>query len=532
MADLSRRRFLGGAALLGLAACTSGREGEAAPTTTTATTTTAATAARVPTTPPPRLSGPPFTLGVASGDPLADAVVLWTRLAPEPLAGGGMPPQDVVVEWEVAADERFARVVRQGSAVASPAEAHSVHVDVRGLEPAATYWYRFRVGAEVSPVGRTRTAPAAGASPERLRVALASCQNWQAGYWSAYRHMAEEDLDLVVHVGDYVYESAADPGALRRHDGPEPTDLAGYRNRHALYKTDPALRAVHAAFPWVTTWDDHETENNYAGATPEGGAASEAFLARRAAAYRAYWEHLPLRSPPPAGPHYRLHRSLAFGDLLHLVVLDTRQYRTPQPCGGSAAPRCPEALDPAATMTGADQERFLFDALDRSPTRWNLVAQQVVMMQTDVAPGPLFVANPDQWDGYVAARRRFTDFLGSRRPANPVVLSGDIHASLAGDLLANFDDPASPPVGAEVVCPGISSRFPERFLPIVAAAQGDNPHVRYFDGRRQGYALLDLDRRQLRADFRLVADARVDASPITTATSFVAEDDRPGLQPA
>ena len=526
MAGLSRRQFLGGGvALLGLAACTDDRGNTAAPATT-------ATSRPTPTTALPRLSGPPFTLGVASGDPLPDGVVLWTRLAPEPLAGGGMPPRDVAVEWEVAADERFARVVRRGTAVARPDEAHSVHADVRGLDPAATYWYRFRAGAEVGPVGRTRTAPATDASPERLRLAVASCQNWQSGFWSAHRHLAEEDLDLVVFVGDYVYEGGADPGAVRQHDGPEPTDLAGYRNRHALYKTDPALRAAHAAFPWVAAPDDHEVENNYAGAAPEGGVASEEFLARRAAAYRAYWEHTPLRLPPPTGPDLPLYRSLAFGDLLGLAVLDTRQYRTPQPCGGSAAPRCPEASNPAATLVGAEQERWLLDRLDESPARWNVVAQQVVMAQLDAAPGPLAVHNPDQWDGYVAARQRFLDFLATRRPSNPVVLSGDVHASLASELKADFGDPASAAVGAELTCPGVSSRFPERFLPFVTSAVADNPHVRFFDGTRQGYARLEFDRRQLRADFRLVPDARRPDAPVETAASFVVDDGRPGLRPA
>ncbi len=301
---------------------------------------------------------PPFTLGVASGEPEPDGVVLWTRLAPQPLDGGGMPDRAVPVEWEIAADEGLRRVVRRGVAAALPQHAHTVHVEVGGLRPATWYWYRFRADGHLSRVGRTRTAPARSASPPRLRFAFASCQNFQDGFWPAYAGMAAEDLELVVHLGDYIYEGGVNAGAPRQHNSAEIVTLADYRNRHALYRGDPALQAAHAAFPWLLTFDDHEVENNYAGAIPENPAEASGFLARRAAAYQAYWEHLPLRRRQrPHGPDLLLYRQAAFGDLLELRLLDTRQYRTDQPCGDGLQVRCPAALDPAATMTGPAQER-------------------------------------------------------------------------------------------------------------------------------------------------------------------------------
>ena len=317
-----------------------------------------------------------FPLGVASGDPTPDGVVLWTRLALDPLNGGGMPPDDVEVVWEVARDEGMTDVARRGTSVASGALGHSVHVEVDGLEPGRWYWYRFRAGTDESAVGRTRTLPAAGARPDRLRFAFASCQHYEHGYYTAYRHMAEDDLDLVFHLGDYIYEGAASDGRVRRHTGGENELLDEYRNRYALYRGDPDLQAAHAAFPWVVTWDDHEVDNNYANAvSEEEGLPAELFLRRRAAAYQAYYEHMPLRrSSLPAGPDLQLYRAFDWGDLASVHVLDTRQYRTDQPCGDGRG-ACDGMFDPAATPLGEAQERWLLDGLDGSAARWNVVPQ-------------------------------------------------------------------------------------------------------------------------------------------------------------
>src|SRR5262245_2265884 len=324
-----------------------------------------------PQTRPPKFTSDPFSLGVASGDPLLDGVVLWTRLAPDPINGGGMPPTAVTVNWEIAADDGMKEIVQRGSAVASPELGHSVHVEAPGLKPGRWYWYRFMVGDAVSPIGRTRTAPAFNARLDRLRFAFASCQHYEAGYYTAYKHMAEEQLDLVVHLGDYIYEGAPAADRPRKHNSPEIISLEDYRNRYALYKSDPNLKLAHAAFPWIVTWDDHEVDNNYANDVPEDKQSREAFLERRARAYQAYYEHMPLRrSSLPRGPGMRLYRRLRFGDLAEFNVLDTRQYRDDQPCGDGNKPLCPEALNPQATMMGEAQERWLFNNLDRSKALW------------------------------------------------------------------------------------------------------------------------------------------------------------------
>lgn len=315
----------------------------------------------------PRFSGYPFSLGVASGEPFSDSVVLWTRLAPDPLNGGGMPNHPVPVKWQIAADESMKQIVRSGTEMAVPEFGHSVHAEVSGLRPDHWYWYQFRVGNEVSPVGRTRTAPAMGDRVNRFRFAFASCQNWEQGYYTAYKYMAEEDLDLVIHLGDYIYEGPPRETALRPHSGNgEPYTVEEYRNRHAQYKTDPNLQAAHAAFPWLVTWDDHEVDNNYADEIPQDPEqqSREDFLARRAAAYQVYYEHMPLRRfSIPRGPDMQLYRRLTFGNLAEFNVLDTRQYRTDQPCGDGTKPRCEQVFDPNATLTGAEQERWLFDGL-------------------------------------------------------------------------------------------------------------------------------------------------------------------------
>ncbi|MBD2018750.1 alkaline phosphatase D family protein, partial [Leptolyngbya sp. FACHB-36] len=274
-----------------------------------------------------------FSLGVASGEPLPDGVVLWTRLAPEPLNGGGMPPQPMSVQWQVAVDEQMRRVVQRGTTIAVPELAHSVHVEVNGLEPARWYWYRFQAGDQQSSIGRTRTAPALTSHVDRLRFAFASCQHYEHGYYAAYRDMAAADLDFVVHLGDYIYEGAATTGESRQHNGSDLVTLEQYRDRYALYKTDPDLQAAHAAFPWIVTWDDHEVAGNYANLTANGQ-SQQAFLQRRASAYQAYYEHMPLRrSSRPQGANLQLYRRFSFGDLAEFNVLDTRQYRSKQPCG-------------------------------------------------------------------------------------------------------------------------------------------------------------------------------------------------------
>jgi alkaline phosphatase D len=471
----------------------------------------------------------PFTLGVASGDPTPHSVVLWTRLAPDPTNGGGMPGLPVLVRWRVATDHRLRRVVRHGLAIAWPWLAHSVHVEVDGLDPDRWYFYQFSVGPYESPLGRTRTVPRRDAMVAEFRFAFASCQDWQNGFYTAYRHLAEEDLDLVVHLGDYIYESGPNPFGLRQHDGPELESLASYRNRYALYRTDPHLQAAHAAFPWLTVPDDHEVDNNYAGAISQENAPTLTFLPRRANAYRAYYEHMPVSDRLfPMGPSIRAYRGLTFGRLVRFNALDTRQYRTDQPCGDSIQLPCAGQLDSQQTMMGPAQEAWLLDRLGRSPARWNVIAQQTMLAKFDFLPGTGEIYNMDQWDGYPLARARITSALEERQVQNAIVLTGDIHSSWVHDLKADFADEFSATVGVEFIGTSISSNFPEQVVPLVQFALGDNPHTKYFEGLHRGYVRCTVTPELWRTDFRGVDSILTDQAGISTLASFVVEDGRPG----
>ena len=486
----------------------------------------------------PKFSAYPFSLGVASGDPLPDGVVLWTRLAPDPLNGGGMPPQNVSVRWQIASDENCQHIIQKGAVIATPEFAHSVHIDVRGLQPGRDYWYQFKVGNEVSPIGRTRTAYAPGQRTRALNFAFASCSDWQNGFFTAYQNMANEDLDFVAFLGDYIYEYGPLPGGPRQHVSPEVKTLIDYRNRYALYHGDVNLQAAHAAFPWIVTWDDHEVENNYANKTPEvdpkDPQTEVEFSARRASAYQAYYEHMPLRPPfVPKGENMRLYRHLTFGDLAEVIVLDTRQYRTDQPCEDGLKPRCADALAETGTMTGAKQEQWLFEKLDKSKARWNILAQQTMMGQFDFDPRPgIDVFNMDQWDGYVAARQRLLNYIERRRPNNPVVISGDIHSSWVHDLKLDFSNPASETVATEFVGTSIASDFPASFIAPVQAALVANPHTKFFDGANRGYVRCNVTRERWQSDFRAVSSITEPTATIRTIASYVVENGQPGAQKA
>ncbi|MFN3408938.1 MAG: alkaline phosphatase D family protein [Limisphaerales bacterium] len=482
----------------------------------------------------PTFSAYPFSLGVASGDPASDGVVLWTRLAPDPLHGGGMTAEHVAVDWLVGEDEAMRKVVQRGTAIAHPDWAHSVHVEVTGLRPDRWYWYQFKAGGEVSPKGRTRTLPTDESQPPRLRLAFASCQHYEAGFYTAYEHMAREDLDLVFHLGDYIYENGAREGGVRRHGEREVFSVDDYRNRYALYKTDPALQAMHAAAPWFVTWDDHEVDNNYAGAIPEEGApAVTPFLQRRANAYKAYYEHMPLRrSSLPNGPDMPLYRAARFGRLAEFFVLDTRQYRTDQPCGDKWQVPCPEAMNPDATLLGKVQREWLLHSLGRSAGRWNVLAQQVMMARVDRAPGPDVKVSMDQWPGYEQDRRRVLRHLRDRKIRNPVVLTGDIHSNWANELLCDFDAPEAPPVAVEFVGTSITSGgdgVEERKQ--TQAILAENPFVKFFNAQR-GYVRCEVTPEAWRTDYRVVPFVTRRGAPLHTAKSLVVEAGQARLQDA
>jgi alkaline phosphatase D len=480
----------------------------------------------------PKFSGYPFTLGVASGDPTATGVVLWTRLAPKPLEDGGMPPEDIEVSWQLAEDEAMTKIVSKGSTVANPEWAHSVHVEVEGLHPDRWYWYQFKAGSEVSPKGRTRTMPALDSMPERLRFAFASCQHFEAGFYTAYEHMVRENVDLVVHLGDYIYEGKAQEDRPRRHLGGPTITLEDYRLRLAQYKTDPALQAMHAAAPWLVTWDDHEVENNYAADHSEKiGITPKMALKRRAAAYKAYYEHMPLRRTAlPKGPDMTLYRNVAFGRLANFQVLDTRQYRDVQPCGGGRKPQCPEALDPNRTLLGDKQRQWLFDSLAASPSNWNVLAQQIMMARVDRAYGKDEAYVMDQWPGYEADRRRVLKFLHERKVSNPVVLTGDIHSNWANELIADFDDLDSRSVATEFVGTSISSGGDGRLKPAdLDRLLSENPFVKFHSTER-GYVSCEVTPKTWRTDYRAVEYISRPGAPLLTRASYVVESGQPKLQ--
>ncbi len=494
----------------------------------------------------------PFALGVASGDPLPDGVILWTRLvAGDGAASAGALRRPVEVRWQIAHDEHFRRVVRAGRVTARPQLAHSVHVDVRGLQPGREYFYRFRALGAISPAGRTKTAPHPRHDVAGLNFGIVNCQDFQNGYWPAYLGLADEDLDAVLHLGDYIYEY--DPNsrfADRRHTTPQTlgldqlVTLDDYRDRHAQYKSDPALQAAHAAFAWIVTWDDHETENNYAGLIDEiddVGAARQdpvAFTRQRAAAYQAYYEHMPIRANlRPGSADLRIFRRFDFGRLARFNVLDTRQYRTDQPGGFPSDFGVVAAgeANAAGTLTGEDQERWLRRGLDHSPARWNVIAQQVMMSRVrfpnPAGPVPPVLANLDQWDGYAPQRNRLLHHLADARVANPVVLAGDIHSTWLSELRTDFDRPEQAPVAVELVATSVSSDFPLAFdAPIKAANPTLNPHVRYFDGSRRGYLRCHVGRDVWRTDVRTVDTIEVRRAPVSTGASYSVEAGTATLQ--
>jgi alkaline phosphatase D len=484
------------------------------------------------------LTGNPFTLGVASGDPLPDAVVIWTRLAPKPFEPlGGAPYKEVGVDWQVAKDEHFRQVVRAGRATARPEFAHSVHVDVRGLQPGRHYWYRFRVDGYLSQTGRTRTAPAPGQEGGSLTLGVSSCQSWPDGYYTAQGHLASEDVDAVVFLGDYIYEyGIAAAGGLRNVADPVPSQfrteadtLDRYRLQYALYKSDPNLQAAHLNAPWITTWDDHEVQDNYAGLTSRSNAPVEDFLVRRANAYRAYWEHLPLRGPAPQGPDYLLYRRLSFGRLAELSVLDTRQYRSDQASGDGWRADSDARRDPARVLAGQQQTQWYLDGLNRSRATWNVLANQVIMSRMDLDPTPADLYNMDAWDGYGAEQKVMLDGLAANRHRNPVVLTGDVHAGYAMEMKRDFADPSSQTYGVEIVPTSFSSGG--NGVDVSANGQkflDGNPHLKLVNERR-GYSVLRFDERELRVDFRAVPYIDKPGAPISTIHSFVVEAGNPAL---
>jgi alkaline phosphatase D len=485
---------------------------------------------------------------VAAGEPTPDGFVLWTRLAPEPFspdpgAPGGMTDGDGPLTYEIASDPGMRTIVQRGVALAEAAYAHSVHLEVRGLAPGRPYWYRFTSGDAQSRIGRAWTAPVPGSPLSQLRFGFVSCANYEQGYFAAYRHLADEQPDLVCFLGDYLYEyvEAHRPTVRRHSDGVEAATLPTYRNRYAQYRLDPDLQRLHAEVPALITWDDHEVQNDYADRWSQTFDDPEAFLRRRAAAYQAFYEHMPLRPSRsrPQGSALRLYDRFAYGDLVEFSVLDGRQYRSREACYGppnrggghlETNTRCPERLDPTRSMLGAAQETWLFDGLPRSRARWNILAQDVLMAQLRQRTAQGAVAHwTDGWDGYPASRTRLLKHVEASRVSNPAVIGGDVHSFWVNDLKRDFDDPGSPAVATEFVGTSISAAGPsyEQFMKFLP----DNPHVRYFESRRRGYVSVELTPARMTTRFRVLSDVRDPQATVSTLQSFVIESGRPGAIP-
>ena len=466
-----------------------------------------------PTAAAPRLAQDPFTLGVASGDPRPDGFVIWTRLAPTPLAGdgrGGMPARDYVVKWQVATDQAFTRVVRQGSAAATPTWGHSARAVVTGLSPRRQYWYRWRLDDHVSPVGRCLTAPAPGSSPSRLLVAQLSCANFAAGYYTAYGDAALQRPDLVVHLGDYIYEMGPRSGDLRPPPSGKCRTLADFRRRYAQAHTDPDLQQAHAMSPWLVSFDDHEVEDNYAGEVSDLGTPDFARL--RSNAYRAWYENQPVSSvhAPRSDGSVRMFRRVTWGDLATLHVLDTRQYRSDQVCGKVGD--CTERTDPARSILGAEQTAWLGKGLATSPQRWDLLAQQVFFSRRYVDSSATRTGYfNDSWDGYAVSQQQVVGMMGPTAqgpgPRNAVVLTGDTHASWLSRVKSDWTDPSSATVGTEIACTSITSAGNGYDGDGTHPFMAKNPHIEFYNALR-GYCLLDIGRDALTADYRVVDRVR------------------------
>jgi alkaline phosphatase D len=517
MSKLSRRTFvLGGLATAGAVAL---------PATALARTTAAQAATS--------LVAYPFTLGVTSGDPDSTSVVLWTRLAPSPTSAdgqGGMPTPDVAVDWQVSTTDTFATLVSFGTVTAQYANAHSVHVVAGNLAPDSEYYYRFRAQGYISPVGRTRTAPDPTTVGRDFTMAFASCAHYESGYYTAYRRMAEDAPDVILFLGDYIYEDAATAGSVREHLGVECVSLADYRRRYAQYKADPDLQAAHAIAPWIVIPDDHEVENNYANLVRADNSPVETaaqFAARRTAAYRAYYENMPLRpASAPNGNAIQIYRRLRWGKLATFHMLDTRQFRDDQACGDGTQV-CPAADSTSRTLTGSAQESWLLDGLGQHLATWDIIGQQVFFAREFTSAG---AGNMDAWDGYRASRARIQQGWVDRAVRNPVVLTGDVHRAYANNLMADYANPSSAIIGTELVATSITSTGDGTGSTTIPNAVY-NPHVKFFCDRR-GYVRTTVSPTQITADFRSVASVTEHGAAVSTTRSFVIHDGVPGLSNA
>ena len=502
---------------------------------------------------PRKFQSNPFALGVASGSPTHDSVVLWTRLVESSLDNRSSN-SSVTVRWEVADDDAFTRIVQTGQHLATADLGHSVHVELQNLQPDRWYFYRFMVGDAISSIGKTRTFPKIGAPADKLKIAYASCQRWESGYFSAYKHMLAEKLDAVLFLGDYIYEYPGNPVSAVRL--PSSTSSLGfvltlddYRKRYAQYKSDADLQAMHAACPWLLTWDDHEVQNDYAGLMPGDSGLADIFsnpadfAMRRAAAYQANYENMPIRASTltksmtglTTGAEMRIYQRVDVGQLASFYMLDPRQYRDRQACskddkwGASMVnpAKCSDWLDPKRTMLGAQQENWLSAELASAKQRgstWNVLAQSTLFGLRDNTPGDGQSFFNDGWDGYAAARKRLTNALQKHAVQNPVMLGGDVHENWVGYLKADYSQTAAaqaaPAIGVEFCGTSITSSASSSAVEKTPERLAENPHFIFADAKRRGYGVVEFTPKQLTTSLRVVDNVRAQNTAVSTLAQF------------
>lgn len=475
-----------------------------------------------------------FPLGVASGDPVSDGFVIWTRLVPLPLAENGGLSAPMAVMWEVAEDALFARVIRAGRVTATADWAHSVHIEVSGLRPERPYFYRFIANGQTSPVGRAKTTPLFAAAVDKLRFGIASCQHWEQGFFNAYHDMVKDDPDIIVHLGDYIYEASWGP-QVRRQATTNAISLTDYRRIHAQYKTDPALQAAHAHAPWLFIWDDHEFVNDYANLEDENYMPLEQVRARRIAAYKAYYEHMPVRlRSQPKGIHMRLYDYFYYGNLMTMALTDGRQYRDDQACqtetdgGGRPVARetCPEFDDPNRSMFGKEQERWLMPSFARSGAQWDVLAQPTLFSRLfQKTREGLPAAWNDGWDGYPATRNMLLKAVEQRQPKNFISIGGDMHSWWQADLKADYANPDSATLGTEFVTTSVTAHSYnynnfQRMLP-------DNPHIHFVDDRKRGYSMVNVTPKNWTFEMKEMTSVYDPKAGAVTAKKYVVESGVP-----
>jgi alkaline phosphatase D len=466
----------------------------------------------------------PFKLGVASGDPEEDGFVIWTRLIKDVrLPNGAIPDNPQLVNWEIATDESFSNIVQSGKTNTNPFWAHSVHIEVNGLEPSSYYYYRFKTKSFDSPVGKSKTTPVSNDKLDKLNFAILSCQSYLGGYYTAHEHLAEENLDVVLFLGDYIYEFKGNEGVGGRIHYPHKLleTLEDYRLRYAQYKSDPSLQNIHAAFPWLVTFDDHEVRNNW------GGEDDEKSLNRQAAAFKAYYEHMPVRkSAIPNDYHIQIYRKCSYGDLVDFNILDTRQFRSKPACGSNQTENCPDRNDPSRTIFGEQQEEWLFNNLKTSTKRWNILANQVLMAYIDNQQGLGTKVGIDKWDGFVNSRDRLFSTIIENNLKNVVVLTGDSHKNWVNDLKEDFNQPQSRTIATEFGGTSLTSggNGTKKYGGDIMA---ENPHIKYASNRR-GYVKCTLTPERMQADFRTVEYVDRKGAPISTEASFYVKNNEPG----